>query len=167
MTFYSSHRQPAVWWFFFLKLQVHNIIQVYWLDSKMENLWETVSVHLHYMMHIFSSVDSFLLLLPALFVFHIFSQFFFLLIYFASVSSPFPGVRREDRKQKELPGRSPPVHISVGAWLNKRALRERESTRERRRGVASALGSCSSSLFRWLFFRSCVTILMNQFLFLT
>lgn len=58
-------------------------------------------------------------------------------------------------------------HFSWSLTEQKGAEGEKASTRGRRRGVASALGSCSSSLFHWLFFRSCVTILMNQFLFLT
>lgn len=58
-------------------------------------------------------------------------------------------------------------HFSWSLTEQKGAEGEKGSTRERRRGVAPALGSCSSSLFHWLFFRSCVTILMNQFLFLT
>lgn len=68
---------------------------------------------------------------------------------------------------KELPRRSPSVHISVGAREN-----GTEGVRERRRGVrvASALGSCSSSLFHCFFgcyFVPALRLLINQFIFLT
>lgn len=63
--------------------------------------------------------------------------------------------------------RSPSVHISVGAREN-----GTEGVRERRRGVrvASALGSCSSSLFHCFFgcyFVPALRLLINQFIFLT
>lgn len=67
------------------------------------------------------------------------------------------GAKGGGQEIKELPRRSPSVHISVGAREN-----GTEGVRERRRGVrvASALGSCSSSLFHCFFgcyFCSCVT----------
>lgn len=54
------------------------------------------------------------------------------------------GAKGGGQEIKELPRGSPSVHISVGAREN-----GTEGVRERRRGVrvASALGSCSSSLF--------------------
>lgn len=58
------------------------------------------------------------------------------------------GAKGGGQEIKELPRRSPSVHISVGAREN-----GTEGVRERRRGVrvASALGSCSSSLFHCFF----------------
>lgn len=62
------------------------------------------------------------------------------------VFAPFPEVQREeDRKQKELPGGSPSVHISVGARQNKRALRERRRERKRKEKRSRV---CSWQLFQ-------------------
>lgn len=113
-----------------------------------------------YMIHIFFRIISLTLIsriYQCCWLYHsFFSPPFFLLIYFASdcfsLSPVFPGVRREDRKLKELPGRSPPVHISVGAWLNKRVLRERKRAQEKgeeelRLLLAAVPAACSIGCF--------------------
>lgn len=91
--------------------------------------------------------------LPIFFLFFFLFYFIFLsfclcltVLFFLSFFSS--GAKGGGQEIKELPRRSPSVHISVGAREN-----GTEGVRERRRGVrvASALGSCSSSLFHCFF----------------
>lgn len=91
----------------------------------------------------------------------LFNTILFSFFFFSS------GAKGGGQEIKELPRRSPSVHISVGAREN-----GTEGVRERRRGVrvASALGSCSSSLFHCFFgcyFVPALRLLINQFIFLT
>lgn len=97
------------------------------------------------------------LLLPIFLWNFIFLSFCLCLTLFCFLFFFSSGAKGGGQEIKELPRRSPSVHISVGAREN-----GTEGVRERRRGVrvASALGSCSSSLFHCFFrllFCSCVT----------
>lgn len=78
----------------------------------------------------------------------------------------FSGAKGGGQEIKESPGGSPSINISVGA-SEKKGRREREKKRGVR--VASALGSCSSSLFQCCgcYFVPALPFLMNQLIFLT
>lgn len=88
------------------------------------------------------------LLLPIFLWNFIFLSFCLCLTLFCFLFFFSSGAKGGGQEIKELPRRSPSVHISVGAREN-----GTEGVRERRRGVrvASALGSCSSSLFHCFF----------------